>query len=197
MDLCGKLKNREKKCTSAMRKLFPASSVGVKRKTPIFDPTSECVFAVQQKRKKAARLKPTNITLTLIDNVSKGVPRGKYKTELKDKDMCIKVPLFRTLSGQQVRTAFLKELLPKNVLDYKLLQCVGQQLVESLDQVPSGGDIIDSALKRKGNVMYIHPVWRRSGLMVSCAVFFCLEIAFGFFVLCHFPFPIANLNTIY
>lgn len=143
-----------------MRKLFPASS-SVKRKCPPFDPTSECVFATQQKQKKAARIKPTNITLTIVKNVSRGVPRGKYKTELRENKMCVKVPLVRSMSGHQVRSAFLEKLLTvENILDYKLMQCAGQQLVEAIDQMPCGSDIIDSALKRKGNVIYVSPVWK-------------------------------------
>ena len=44
------------------------SSVGVKQKTLIFDPTSECVFTVQQKQKIAARLKPT-VDLSLYQSL--------------------------------------------------------------------------------------------------------------------------------
>ena len=61
-----------------------------------------------------------------------------------------KCVLFRNMSGQQVRTALLEKLLTvDDIVDYKLLKCSGQQLMHALDQLPSGSDIIDSAMKRK------------------------------------------------
>ena len=152
----------------------------------MFDPTSECAFATQQKRKKAARVKPTNITLTIIKNVSKGVPRGKYKTELMDKKMCIKIPLFRNMSGQQVRTALLEKLLTvDDIVDYKLLQCSGQQLMHALDQLPSGSDIIDSAMKRKGNIVYAFPVSKTNSKDTDSKVSLCVHGYMSFDFILH------------
>jgi hypothetical protein len=93
-----------------------------------------------------------------VQDPLKGVPRGKHKKYLMEKDLCVKVPLVRTMSGDLVRSALMAELVSRRIADYKLLECNGQQLVEAPEQLPCGRDIIDSALKRKGNTVYIKPV---------------------------------------
>lgn len=166
------MKKPSKELASTLRKLFPSSSSSTKRKS--FDPSDDCVFVSQQKKKKAARVKPTLITLMLIKHRCRGVPRGKYKNDLIEKDMCIKVPLLRSMTSDQVRDALLSKVTTHaEYVDYELLQCVGQRLVEAPEQLPCGSDIVDDAAKRKGNVVYVHPIKKAVQLEV-CFLHSCI-----------------------
>ena len=74
-----------------LKKLFPSSTstpVPSSSKRP-FDPTAECVFAMEKKKKKAARSRPTKIQFILLKEFEKGLPRGNTRKELLQGD-CLK-----------------------------------------------------------------------------------------------------------
>lgn len=174
--LCNKVRKPSQGHASTLRKLFPSSSSRSAKRKPLasnFDPTDECAFAGEQKRKQGARLKPTNINLTIVKDPSKGVPRGKCRKGLMENDdTCVKVPLVRSMSSDLVRSIFKDELVSRSIADYKLLECDGQQLVEASEQSPCGSDIIDSALKRKGKTVYIQPVMEQNPCQVCNLVIY-------------------------
>ena len=88
-----------------MTQLFPSSST-LKRPhlSEAFDPTWQCVAFQQQKKKKAARAKPSQVTVMLVPKGTKNVPRGKHRKSLIQK----KVQIFRTMSSLEVKRTIVK-----------------------------------------------------------------------------------------
>ena len=100
----------------------------------MFDPNDDCVFVKEQKSKKKAstlktpsRMKPTMVTLMIIQDVEKGVPRGAYKDFLIKNDKTVSVRLHREMSSTEVRSRLKKTLQP-HVEDYTILGCCGRLL---------------------------------------------------------------------
>ena len=92
------MKNPTQKHRAAMSQLFPSSSTVPKRPrlSDAFDPTLQCVAFNQQRKKKAVRAK---ITMMLVPNGSKVVPRGKHRKSL----MQNKIEIYRTMSALEVK----------------------------------------------------------------------------------------------
>ncbi len=127
----------------------------------MFDPNDDCVFVKEQKSKKKAstlktpsRMKPTIVTLMIIQDVEKGVPRGAYKDFLIKNDKTVSVRLHREMSSTEVRSRLKKTLQP-HVEDYTILGCCGTKLIICSEQQPSGATLIQSALKRRGSTVYV------------------------------------------
>ena len=88
-----------------MTQLFPSSSTPKRpRLSEAFDPTWKCVAFQQQKKKKAARAKPSQVTVMLVPKETKSVPRGKHRKSFVQK----KVEIFRTMSPLEVKSTIVK-----------------------------------------------------------------------------------------
>jgi len=79
--ICLDVKNPAQKHTAAMSQLFPSSSSVSKRSclSDAFDSTRQCALFNQQRKKKAAQAKPSKVSVMLVPNGSKSVPRGKHR----------------------------------------------------------------------------------------------------------------------
>ena len=93
--------------------MFPSSSSSVSRKqgNSAFDPTDDCVFLQQQKWKKAARNKSTQVNIMVVEDHKKGVPvRGAFRKRLIDERRSVKVELQRNMKPAQVKAVISKQL---------------------------------------------------------------------------------------
>lgn len=79
---------------AALSKLFP-STPSLPKVASSFDPSNELVFAAQKKRKKAARMKPSTLNLTLLRHGTTTIPRGKHRKELMESNRMQKVTFTR------------------------------------------------------------------------------------------------------
>lgn len=136
--------------------MFPSSSASteyITAKKRAFDPTADCVFSAEKKKKKACRNRGTSVTFVLISDIQKGVPRRKA-----DKDKLIadghskKTDVFRSMSVNQVQAKVLR-LFAINSFEY--LEVNGTNLFVGTNQLLNGDEVIESAVKRKGHTMYI------------------------------------------
>ena len=134
--------------------MFSSTATAQKRPSPAFDPTADCVFE-HQKKKKGARNKTSKITLVLIHDIKAGIPRGAVKDKLLEEGRMMKVDIARHMRPTQVWTVFLNAL---KVKAYKLLDVFGQKLGVASNQDPDGDDIVESASKKKGNMLYVTEV---------------------------------------
>ena len=165
--MCEKVKKPPKDHKNILRKLFPSSSSpstsnseSSKSSIPVFDPSNDCIFVKEQKAKKKAtksksapRLKLTNVTLMVVQDVQKGVPRGVYKESLIKKGMAMRIKLHREMSESEVQ-AKMRKILQPYFSDYTILDCDGIKLIPRHNH-PSGAELIESAMKRRGNTIYV------------------------------------------
>ncbi len=155
--ICSKVKKLSPAHASALHKMFPSSVSRPKKQSAAFDPTEDCVFLSEQKKKKksTSRNKPTLINVVVVDRHRRIVPRGLYKTELENAQRFLKVTLQRNMSAAAVQTAIQQASRHLNIRAFIVLECEGGKLVEAATQSPDGDSVIDSATKRKGNTYYI------------------------------------------
>lgn len=177
LSVCEKVKRPPKEHKTIPRKLFPNSSSPASspssssssasssassesRPVPAFDPSEDCIFVKEQKAKKKAtknastpRLKLTNITLMVIQDVKKGVPRGAHKDSLIKKGMAMRIKFHREMSESEVHIK-MKKVLQPYFPDYTILDCEGIKFVPRHKQ-PSGAELIETAMKRRGNMIYV------------------------------------------
>ena len=109
----------------------------------------------QQKRKKALRNKIIQVSIFVVGDPKKGVPRGAHRKKLIDEKYSVKVELHQNMEPTQVKAAILREIKHLNLTSFTILECDGPRLLEASTQQPTGDQIIESALKRKGAVLYI------------------------------------------
>ena len=136
-----------------MRQLFPSSSSLPKRPrlSEAFDPTQPCIALQQKSKKKAARVKPSKVSVVVVQDVSKGVPKGKYYKELKQSECVGKVELTRVMSVTQVKSAITRTFshLPLEAFTY--LECTNKVILSiNPDQNQDGNKIITSSQTSKG-----------------------------------------------
>lgn len=145
--ICSKLKKPSKADAQVLKNLFPSSSSTVKRAGATFDPSDECVASVQQeKKKKAIRFKSSKITVLAVD-AAKGIPKGKYRKELKKNGSEKTIEIKRYFSPQNIRSTIIKAF---GFSDYKILNCTSDgKLIYAADHLPSGDDVIEGMTKRK------------------------------------------------
>ena len=133
-----------------MAKLFPSSSTSkLPRRPETFDPTAQSVAYHWQKQKKAApRVKPSKITVALVDRSAKGIPRGKHRKTLQDKNYIVKVDFFRTMTAKQVNRAVLKAFEHCNLksFQYQSIDPAHHFKADS-EQEKDGNMIVDGGTK--------------------------------------------------
>ena len=165
VEVCEKIQKPPSDHRSILRKLFPSSNSAASSKckpsSKPFNPSDDCVFVSEQRRKKKAarksptRVKNTCVTLMVIEDIQKGVPRGSYKASLIEDGMSMTILLNREMSSDQVGEIITKALVSKNIPYYTLLECNGVKLSPSVEQHPSGSTVIKLAQKRRGNTIYV------------------------------------------
>ena len=127
----------------------------VQKRPSAFDPTADCVFEQQKKKKKAARNKISKISIMVVRNIQDGVPKAANKDKLIEEGRMIKVDLTRQMQPGHVRAVFLNAVKGLNIKAYQVLDVVGQKLAVSKNQDPDGDTIIKNASRRKGNMLYV------------------------------------------
>ena len=114
------------------------------------------MFVSEKKKKKAARCKPTQISIVVIKDKERGVPRGNYKQQLIEKQRVVKTEIYRAMNSDQVKSTILKAITHLNVAEFIVLECVnGQKLVEAENDSPDGNAVVESISRRKGGTFYI------------------------------------------
>ena len=147
ISICNKIKQPSKADAQVLRNLFPASGPSRKR-SYTFDPTSQCVAADQQrKKKKAIRNRVSKVTILQVNNVARGIPKGKYRRELKKDGQEVVVKLKRNMSAREVKNSLIRGTKLSN---YQILapSQVGK-LVYAENQDPTGDEVIENITKRK------------------------------------------------
>ena len=114
------------------------------------------MFVSEKKKKKAVRCKPTQISIVVIKDKERGVPRGNYKQQLIEKQRVVKTEIYRAMNSDQVKSTILKAITHLNVAEFIVLECVnGQKLVEAENDSPDGNAVVESISRRKGGTFYI------------------------------------------
>ena len=88
-----------------------------------------CIALQQKSKKKAALVKPSKVSVIVVQDVSKGVPKRKYYKELKQSECVGKVELKRVMSVTQVKSAITRTFshLPLEAFTY--LECTNSHLI--------------------------------------------------------------------
>lgn len=138
-----------------MRQLFPSSSSLPKRPrlSEAFDPTHPCIALQQKNKKKAARIKPSKISVIVVQDTSKGIPKGKYRKNLQKSECIGKVELTRSMSASQVKNAIIRSFshLPLEAFTY-LVHTEKSTLSINPDQDQDGDKIITTFHSTKGTL---------------------------------------------
>ena len=157
--------------TAVLGDVFQVSSSSSKLPST-FDPTRECVFAEQKRKKKCARVKPSKLTLTLLTSKESSIPRGKHRKALETKGRIQKVEFSRDMSAATVKNLIIRAFCHQEDFNftYRLL-CQSQdgKLSTNSVQFPSGDQFVEGALKHRGNV-YLVPVDEVCVLACVCTV---------------------------
>ena len=77
----------------------------------------------QQKKKKAARCKASKVTVVAVKDETKGVPKGKYRTELKREKRIEKLEFTRNMSALQVRNVITRGFQHIHLMSFNYLTC--------------------------------------------------------------------------
>jgi hypothetical protein len=143
-----------------LSKLFPTTP-SLTKVSASFDPGSACVFAAQKKKKKSARIKPSNINLVLLHSGGlpvTSIPRGKHRKSLLDSGCIKKIEFTREMTAQVVKNKIIAAFSGQSDFhsSYNLLsQSQDGRLSVADNQYPSGENFVEKALKHRGNVYLI------------------------------------------
>ena len=110
----------------------------------------------KKKKKKAARCKANKVTVVAVKDETKGVPKGKYRTELKREKCIEKLEFTRNMSALQVRNVVTRGFQHIPLMSFNYLTCgeSGQSLILASEQEQDGSIVVSDAQSRKG-IMYI------------------------------------------
>ena len=137
------------------------------------------MFVSEKEKKKAARSKPTQITIVVMKDKERGVPRGYYRQQLLHEQRVVKTEIYRAMNSDQVKSTILKAITHLNVAEFIVLECVnGQKLVEAENGSPDGNAVVDSISKRKGGTFYILEVVSSRQVNWSCPLIFAISNIF-------------------
>ena len=136
---------------AALKKLFKKNSdptiAKSARKRP-FDPSSDCVVADQQSKKKASntRMKPKNINVVLCRKKPTLVPKGHSRKQLRSSGRIVKLQFKRCMTVSQVGSTITDDFSEFNVEEYQYLRC-GQDniMLVNEDQELDGDDVAELA----------------------------------------------------
>ena len=112
------------------------------------------MFVSEKKKKKAVRCKPTQISIVVIKDKERGVPRGNYKQQLLHEQRVVKTEIYRAMNSDQVKSTILKAITHLN--EFTVLECVNsQKLVKVENDSPDGNAVVESVSRRKRGTFYI------------------------------------------
>ncbi len=152
--MCSSISKPVRAHAKVLQQLFPSSSAKRPKLSGVFNPTQPCVAAEQHRKKKASRCKPSIITIVLIEDKRRVVPKGKYRSALNDNGRIKRVEFTRGMSSEDVKKS-VKAAFPGLSLPI-FLECeVTQCLVMTDNQELDGSELIASAHKRKGSVYIV------------------------------------------
>lgn len=140
--------------TEAWHDLFQ-SSLSSKRiqLSDAFDPTQTCVALEYQKKKKAVRCKPSKVTVIVVEDLRKCVPKGKYQKELTQSQQVVSLEFYRYMSSTQIKNVIIRGFKDLPLHCFKHLVCDGSvSLVVNADQDQDGNKIINSLQPGKGTL---------------------------------------------
>ena len=94
--------------------------------------------------------------MVAVKDETKGVPKGKYRTELKRGKRIEKLEFTRNMSGLQVRNVVTRGFQHILLMSFNYLTCgeSGQSLILSSEQEQDGSIVVSDAQSRKG-ILYI------------------------------------------
>lgn len=150
--MCTRVKKLNQVDAASLRQLFPASSSTPRKRPSTFDPTRECVALAQKKKKKAARVKPSKLTIIALreQDVKRGVPRGKYRQSLATEDRVQKLEFHRNMTPLEVQNILIRGFQSIKLGQYRVLTVDSTGLlVDNDNQSPGGDALISDAQKRK------------------------------------------------
>ena len=142
---------------ASLSKLFP-SSPSLPKFESNFDPGGDCVFSAQKQKKKAARVKASKLTLTLLHGSAGTIPRGKHRKTLQTSERIQKVDFTREMSAQVVKNKIIAAFSGQKDFNsaYSLLtQSQDGRLSTADNQYPTGQQFVENALKHRGNVYLV------------------------------------------
>lgn len=157
------LKEPSKADAKALSKLFPSSRKSEKRSSSlVFDPTSECVVAPQQRKKKRSLSlsrsnKPFKISCFLIRSLARGVPRGNYRADLRRCGNEAQVQMMRNMTKERVKVTILQAF--NHISNYSFLMCSQDgKLHIAENQCPNGENILQAVGGGKSSLYILENV---------------------------------------
>ena len=141
--------------SEALRELFPSSSSSSKRirLSDAFDPTQPCVALEYQKKKKAVCCRPSKVTVIVVEDLRKGLPKRKYRKEFAQLQRVVSLEFYRYMSSTQIKNAIIRGFEHLPLRYFKYLVCDGKvSLVVNADQDQDGNKIINSLQPGKGTL---------------------------------------------
>ncbi len=153
--ICAKARQPTKPHAKILRQLFPSSSSKRPKLSSAFDPTKPCVASKQQQQKKSVRCKVSKITLILIEDKRRIVPKGKYRKGLEDNGRIKKTEFRRDMTSLQVKNKIKTVFSQFSLFNPSFLTCEeGSTLCLECDgnQNPDGNQVVDSVQSRKGTL---------------------------------------------
>lgn len=123
------------------------------RLSSAFDPTQPCVALDQQKKKKGVRCKPSKVSVIVVEDIRRGIPKGKYRKELAESGRIVGLEIYRYMSSLQIKNAILRAFshLPLHTFQY-LVCCDKTTLILNADQNQDGNTIINTIQAVKGSL---------------------------------------------
>ena len=142
--VCMQLKKPSQVEAKVLGTLFPSSAATRKRCSPSFDPTAENVALPQQKKKKAARAKPSTITVIPLRSYQKNLPKRNNRKELNDQQRVQKLQFQRNSTPLQVRNVIMRGFHHiHGFSSYTVLECdANNYLKKSQNQEVDGEGVV-------------------------------------------------------
>jgi len=138
-----------------MRDLFPTSSVTIKRQPPdVFDLTADIGPTKPKRKRKPVRLKPSTVTVFLLHDTMKSIPRGAHRTSLQESNRVVSIDIYRDMSYSEIKNSIISAFSHLKLASFCFMKCVGNSLISDDVQVKDGNLVVDTAKLKKG-VIYI------------------------------------------
>ena len=105
----------------------------------------------KQKKKKGTRYKPSKVSVIVVEDLSKGVPKKNYRKELTQSEQIVTLEFHRYMSSIQIRNSILRAFKHLPLHSFQYLVCKDKtSLVLNADQGQDGNKIINSIQAAKG-----------------------------------------------
>ena len=105
----------------------------------------------QTEKKKGTCYKPSKVSVIVVEDLNKGVPKGKYHKELEQSELKVMLEFHRYMSSIQIRNAILRAFKHLALQSFQyLLRKDKTSLVLNTDQSQDGNKIINLIWAAKG-----------------------------------------------